>query len=80
MRDGGYSVQGSISLDELASLGCIHEGKSGGRELIAGAYRAEFHRDDEGQVIQDWISWVDPKVPKPDFHIPGSFGRFVLAE
>lgn len=80
MRDGGYSVEGSISTEELARLGCVHEGENGGRELIAGAYRAEFHRDDEGRVIQDWISWVDPKVPTPDFHIPSSFGRFVLAE
>ena len=24
--------------------------------------------------IEEWISWVDPKVKEPDFHIPASLG------
>jgi hypothetical protein len=80
MREDGYSVAGSLSLDELNRLGCLHTGADGGRYLIAGAYRAEFHRDTEGKVIEDWIAWVDPQVTTPDFHVPSSFGRFLLAE
>lgn len=76
----GYSVEGSVSLDELDRLGCIHKDADGGRFLIAGAYRAEFHRGADGTVIEDWISWVDPQVATADFHIPSSFGRFVLAK
>jgi hypothetical protein len=80
MREDGYSVVGSLSLDELNRLGCVHSDSDGGRYLIAGAYRAEFHRDADGKVIEDWIAWVDPQVPTPDFHVPSSFGRFLLAE
>ena len=80
MRDDGYSVAGSLSLAELDELGCIHTDSDGARFLIAGAYRAEFHRDAEGRVIEDWIAWVDPQVTTPDFHVPSSFGRFLLVE
>lgn len=80
MRSDGYSVEGSVSLHELDRLGCVQRGEKGERYLIAGAYRAEFHRDADGTVIEDWIAWVDPKAPTPDFHVPSSFGRFVLAE
>jgi hypothetical protein len=24
--------------------------------------------------IQEWISWVDPKISEPDFHVPASLG------
>ncbi len=24
--------------------------------------------------IEDWLSWVDPKTPEPDFHVPSSMG------
>ncbi len=24
--------------------------------------------------IEEWISWVDPKTPNPDFHVPASLG------
>jgi len=80
IQEDGYSVEGSISLVELDQLGCVHRDEDGGRYLIAGAYRAEFHRGADGTVIEDWISWVDPKVDTPDFHIPSSFGRFILAD
>ena len=29
---------------------------------------------EDGQVEEHWISWVDPKVPTPDFHTPSAFG------
>ena len=80
MRAGGYSVTGSLSLDELNKLGCLHLDSRVGRYLIAGAYRAEFHRDESGTVIEDWIAWIDPKTPTPDFHVPSSFGKFLLVE
>lgn len=80
MRKDGYSVSGSLSLHELEVLGCIHKDEDGSRYLIAGAFRAEFHRDSTGKVIEDWIAWIDPEVATPDFHVPSSFGRFLLAE
>ena len=80
MRADGYSVAGSLSLLELTNLGCMHTDSEGAKYLIAGAYRAEFHRDQEGTVIEDWIAWVDPRTPTPDFHVPSSFGKFLLVE
>ena len=29
--------------------------------------------------IEEWISWVDPKVKEPDFHIPASLGWLEFA-
>jgi hypothetical protein len=30
--------------------------------------------------IENWISWVDPKTPEPDFHVPSSLGRLDLGD
>ncbi|MDF1825266.1 MAG: sugar-binding protein [Verrucomicrobiales bacterium] len=68
----GYRLQGSFSMAELQELNLLQ-----GREIIAGVYRAEFSHGDE-ETVQDWISWVDPGTEKPDFHVPSSFGKFVL--
>jgi hypothetical protein len=24
--------------------------------------------------IEEWISWVDPKIKEPDFHVPATLG------
>ncbi len=30
--------------------------------------------------IENWISWVDPKTPEPDFHVPSSLGWLMVVE
>jgi uncharacterized membrane-anchored protein len=30
--------------------------------------------------LEAWMSWIDPKTPEPDFHVPSSFGRLVIVE
>ena len=30
--------------------------------------------------IEEWISWVDPKTPEPDFHVPSSLGWLEIVE
>ncbi len=30
--------------------------------------------------IEEWISWIDPKTPEPDFHVPSSLGWFEIVE
>ncbi len=66
----GYTVEGTVALDELRDLDCLR-----GEAMIAGVYRAEFsHRDDS--IDESWISWVSPDSAIPDFHIPSSFGTF----
>ncbi len=70
LLDRGYEVEGRIPLATLRDLGCLS-----GSEMVAGVYRAEFSHG-PGGVVQDWISWIHPGTPTPDFHVPGSFGRF----
>ncbi len=45
--------------------GSIH---TGGRKL------------DGPPLIQQWISWVNPKTPEPDFHVPSSLGWLEIEE
>jgi len=74
----GYVVEGSLPLTTLRELGCVHSGESGLEELKAGVFRAEFSHGPGDEVIENWISWIDPEIEKPDFHIPGTFGVMVL--
>jgi hypothetical protein len=30
--------------------------------------------------LEAWMSWIDPKTPQPDFHVPASFGRLKIVE
>lgn len=30
--------------------------------------------------IEAWMSWIDPKTPEPDFHVPSSLGRLEIVE
>ena len=74
LKTQGYSVEGRISLKSLKELGLID-----GTDMYVGLYRGKCLelRDDHTEVMQ-WISWVDPKVTDPDFHVPSSFGVFRL--
>lgn len=72
-----FSVQGSLPLESLRSLGVL---KAGASEFFAGVYRAEFSQRADGTVHQGWMPWVNPRTEKPDFHVPESFGVFELAD
>ena len=72
-----YAVEGSLPLATLRTLGVL---APGARELFAGVYRAEFSHLPEGGVHAGWMSWLDPKTVKPDFHVPSSFGIFELVD
>ena len=71
-----YWVQAQLPLATLQALGVL---KPGSRDLYAGVYRAEFSHLPDGSIHFGWLPWVDPHTEKPDFHVPGSFGRFELA-
>jgi hypothetical protein len=72
-----YTVEGSLPLATLCELGVL---KPDARELRAGVYRAEFSHLPDGGVHAGWMSWLDPKTVKPDFHVPSSFGAFELVD
>ena len=71
----GYRVEGAFILADLVDLGCLADGK-----MITGLYRGEFSHLGDSSVAQDWISWVDPETPTPDFHVADSFGLFILED
>jgi chondroitin AC lyase len=70
----GYIVEGSIPLLTLEKIGVIRPGKV----IRAGVFRGEFSYGPEREIIQHWISWVDPMTEKPDFHVPSAFGMLRL--
>lgn len=72
----GYRVSGRIDLKVLTDLDLLK-----GDRLRVGVYRAEFsHLVDSEEIDRQWISWIDPRTPQPDFHVPASFGTFILSE
>jgi hypothetical protein len=73
LREGGYTVSGSLPLELLRRLGVLR-----GSEMFAGLYRAEFHHRPDGSVHSGWMPWVNPGTEKPDFHVPESFGVLEL--
>jgi len=73
--NSGYAVNGLIPLASLRGLGLID--KDG--LMRTGVYRAEFSGK-QGALNMEWISWVDPHTPEPDFHVDASFGTFRLLE
>lgn len=66
-----YSVTGCLPLDTLRDLNALKPDSS---EVIAGIYRAEFHRKPDGTIHSGWMPWVNPHTERPDFHVPASFG------
>ncbi|MGE8344023.1 MAG: sugar-binding protein [Flavobacterium sp.] len=70
-----FTVAGRISIASLKELDLIQ-----GNIIEAGVYRAKFSKDENGNYEPTWITWVDPNTAEPNFHIPSSFGKFVLKE
>lgn len=75
--DDGYFVEVAIPQTTLIELECIHE-TTEGLYMIVGLFRAEFSKAKNGEIIENWMSWVDPNVKSPDFHIPSAFGVLKL--
>ena len=73
LRPGGYRVEAAISREALAAAGLS---LSSGEHWRVGLFRADFShaRPD----TPDWITWIEPGTPKPDFHVAGAFREVVL--
>lgn len=72
IQRNGYSVEGAIPIRFLKDM--IDEN----RELFWGAYRGEFNRESDGEIIENWMCIKDPETAEPDFHVPGSFCKLIL--
>ncbi len=68
----GYTVQGLIPWDAFQSLG--FPPPDANRAIKFGIYRADFRHTEGRKWSESWISWVDPRTAKPDFHVSESFG------
>jgi hypothetical protein len=64
--EGGYRVEGAIPWDFIASL-------TDKKSIYMGAYRAEFSMKNDS-IVENWLTWVNPNTPSPDFHVPTSLG------
>jgi hypothetical protein len=70
----GYIVEFAISIQSLQSLGLLKDNR-----LQAGLFRGEYDGSTtNGQSQVQWITWIDPHTPKPDFHTPAAFGVLEL--
>ena len=72
----GYILEGRTSLQTLSDLELWQDEEQS--QLIVGVFRAEFEHADDGSVRHNWISWIMPDSPTPDFHIPSAFGNWQL--
>jgi hypothetical protein len=68
-----YSIEAAIPLTSLRELGFPKP--TAGDSIRVGLFRADFVQKPTG-VEQNWISWCNPHLDQPDFHVPGAFGRF----
>lgn len=75
MNDQGYTVEGRFSLSSIQNLGLRYD------DLIhAGLYRGEYIPTEDDKPTIKWISWVKADSPRPNFHLPSSFGLLRLEE
>ena len=70
----GYSVEGTISRTAMEKMGFSLEPDTQWR---VGLFRADFATSN-GDGEPNWITWIDAKCPKPDFHVAESFGTCTL--
>lgn len=78
LTESGYVVECSVPLKVFESLNLPSLGA--GDVLKAGLFRSELTRGQDSTPQARWISWIDPKTKKPDFHLPDAFGCLRRAE
>lgn len=74
LTEEGYIVEGKISVGffkEIKGSAVLSKGSI----IHAGVYRAR-KKNTAGAEDFIWYSWVNPRQPSPDFHVPASLGIF----
>ncbi len=74
----GYIVEAKIPLDKISELGLWQNNEK--TQLLCALMRAEFTPLEDGSIDMGWMTWVDPKTAKPNFHNPGTFGKCNLVK
>jgi hypothetical protein len=73
VQKDGYIVEVAVGISSLKKLELLKNNR-----LHAGLFRAECKSLVNGKADLRWISWINPRSAKPDFHIPSAFGTLVL--
>ncbi len=71
----GYAVEGFIPATALHAMGVRSWGP--GTRLDLGLYRADFRPEAPEDPL--WLTWVEPNLPKPDFHVRATFAPVTLS-
>jgi hypothetical protein len=69
-----YQIEVAIPLKSIAEMGIDIS-----KDFYVGLFRADFENSVSG-IKENWLSWVNPKITKPDFHVPEALGRFHFAK
>lgn len=75
LGEGRYRVEGRLPLAALRDWGVLRPGAA---DLLTGVHRGEFCHRSDGTVQPGWMTWVDPRTERPDFHVPAAFGVLEL--
>ena len=78
LTDSGYIVEGKLPLQTLTDLSLWQNKQQ--TQLLCALMRAEFTQQADGKLDMGWMTWIDPKTPKPNFHNPQTFGRCQLVK
>jgi hypothetical protein len=55
--------------------------RSGKPAVVQESIHNQGRKPPEGvPPIEEWISWIDPQTPEPDFHVPSSLGHLEIVE
>ena len=71
---------GARILCGLYRAGFSHD-RSGKPAVVQETINNQGRKPPEGlPPIEEWMSWIDPNTPEPDFHVPSSLGHLELVE
>ena len=75
IEDENYRLEGKLNLSTLKDLGLLTKNK-----IQIGLFRGHCVKLIKKKASIKWISWVDSKTKKPDFHVPSAFGSLLLLD
>ncbi|MBI5384778.1 MAG: carbohydrate-binding family 9-like protein [Verrucomicrobia bacterium] len=71
----GYAVEGFMPVAVLREMG-VCSWQAGARFHL-GLYRADFRPEAPDDPV--WLTWIEPNLPQPDFHVRATFALVELA-
>lgn len=69
----GYIVEGRLPLSFLPE---INDNREEGKCFYMSIYRGDSAQYNDGSIL--WLTWIDPNVEEPDFHLFSSFAKVCI--